>query len=213
MKKNLLILLLFAANVFSYAQSDSTMSFNEVVVSEKRLSDIPFAMAPRNIQIISRDEILAMPAQSIAEILTWVAGVDLRQRGPQGAQADLSILGSTFEQVLVLIDGIPMRDAQTGHLMMNLPIDIQQIERIEIIKGTAARIYGANALAGAVNFVTRAPASDNVFAQLWTGSYTPLENDTVKQYLQAGGRLGLGWKGWVLKSLSIPIRWKVLAPS
>ena len=69
--------------------------------------------------------------------------------------------------------------------MMNLPIDIQQIERIEIIKGTAARIYGANALAGAVNFVTRAPASDNVFAQLWTGSYTPLENDTVKQYLHA----------------------------
>ena len=194
MKKNLLILLLLAANVFSYAQSDSTMSFNEVVVSEKRLSDIPFALAPRNIQIISRDEILAMPAQSIAEILTWVAGVDLRQRGPQGSQADLSILGSTFEQVLVLIDGIPMRDAQTGHLMMNLPVDIQQIERIEIIKGTAARIYGANALAGAVNFVTRAPASDNVFAQLWTGSYTPLENDTVKQYLQAGGRLGLGWK-------------------
>jgi iron complex outermembrane receptor protein len=87
-----------------------------------------------------------------------------------------------------------MRDAQTGHLMMNLPVDIQQIERIEIIKGTAARIYGANALAGAVNIVTRQPAEETVAAQLWTGLNTPLENDTVNSYLQAGGRISVGWK-------------------
>ena len=194
MKKSLLFVLMAAACVDSFAQADTTSAFNEIVIEEKRLTGMPFTQAPRNVQIISRKDILAMPAQSVAEVLSWVAGVDLRQRGPQGAQADLTILGSTFEQVLVLIDGVPMRDAQTGHLMMNLPVDIQQIERIEIIKGTAARIYGANALAGAVNIVTREPASENVVAQLWTGINTPLENDTVKSYLQAGGRVSAGWK-------------------
>jgi vitamin B12 transporter len=194
MKKSLLFALLCSLQFMASGQQDSTAAFNEVVIEEKRLSQLPFQLAPRNIQIIRREEIVAMPAQSIAEVLTWVAGVDLRQRGPLGAQADLSILGSTFEQVLVLIDGVPMRDAQTGHLMMNLPIDLQQIERIEIIKGTAARIYGANALAGAINFVTRDPASDTVVAQLWTGVNTPLKGDTVKQYLQAGARFSAGWK-------------------
>ncbi len=183
-----------AASLESIAQADTSAVYNEVVIEEKRLVGLPFAQAPRNVQIIDRKEILALPAQSIAEVLTWVAGVDLRQRGPQGAQADLTILGSTFEQVLVLIDGVPMRDAQTGHLMMNLPVDIQQIERIEIIKGTAARIYGANALAGAVNIVTRMPAEETVLAQLWTGLNSPLEGDTVKSYLQAGGRISAGWK-------------------
>ena len=194
MKKGLLIVLMTAACFESIAQVDTTAVFNEIVVEEKRLAGLPFAQAPRNVQVIDRKEIQAMPAQSVAEVLSWVAGVDLRQRGPQGAQADLSILGSTFEQVLVLIDGVPMRDAQTGHLMMNLPVDIQQIERIEIIKGTAARIYGANALAGAVNIVTREPAAETVLAQLWTGLNTPLEGDTVKSYLQAGGRVSAGWK-------------------
>jgi iron complex outermembrane receptor protein len=194
MKRNLLFMMMAAACLEIFAQTDTASVFKEITIEEKRLSGLPFAQAPRNIQVINRDEILALPAQSVAEVLTWVAGVDLRQRGPQGAQADLTILGSTFEQVLVLIDGIPMRDAQTGHLMMNLPVDIQQIERIEIIKGTAARIYGANALAGAVNLVTREPASENVVAQLWMGMNTPLEGDSVKSYLQAGGRLSAGWK-------------------
>ena len=194
MKKTLVIGLLCCCQFMVQGQQDSTAAFKEVLIEEKRLTQLPFQLAPRNIQVIKREEILAMPAQSIAEVLTWVAGVDLRQRGPLGAQADLSILGSTFEQVLVLIDGVPMRDAQTGHLMMNLPIDIQQIERIEIIKGTAARIYGANALAGAINLVTREPASENVSVQLWTALIEPLEGDTVKQYLQAGARFSAGWK-------------------
>lgn len=194
MKRTLLFILIAIGCGNGYAQADSTTVFEEVVVEEKRLVGMPFAQAPRNIQVINRAQIMALPAQSVAELLTWISGVDLRQRGPQGAQADLSIMGSTFEQVLVLIDGVPMRDAQTGHLMMNLPIDIQQIERIEVIKGTAARIYGANALAGAVNIVTRELAEEMVLAQLWTGINTPLDGDTVTSYLQAGARVSVGWK-------------------
>lgn len=194
MKKILLFLFLSLGTFTAFAQADTAKTYSEVTIEEKRLMQLPFEQAPRNIQIITRKEIAALPAQSVAELLTYVAGVDLRQRGAQGGQADLSILGSTFEQVLVLIDGIPMRDAQTGHLMMNLPVDIQQIERIEIIKGTAARVYGANALAGAINLVTRMPASEQVVAQAWGGSITPLEGDSSSGYLQTGARLSVGVK-------------------
>ena len=194
MKNTITLALVCSCFFHSFAQTDTTALYPEVVIEEKRLTQLPFQQSTRNAQIITREEIKAMPAQSIAEVLSWVAGVDLRQRSSQGGQADLSILGSTFEQSLVLIDGVPMRDAQTGHLMMNLPIDIEQVERIEIIKGTASRIYGANAMAGAINIVTRAPASDYAVAQLWLGSTESLEGDSVKNYLQSGLRYVSAWR-------------------
>jgi vitamin B12 transporter len=194
MKNTITLAIICSCFFHSFAQIDTSGVYSDVVIEEKRLTQLPFQQSTRNVQIITREEIKAMPAQSIAEVLTWVAGVDLRQRSSQGGQADLSILGSTFEQALVLIDGVPMRDAQTGHLMMNLPVDIEQVERIEIIKGTASRIYGANALAGAINIVTRAPASDYAVAQLWMGSTESLEGDSVKNYLQSGLRYASAWR-------------------
>ena len=194
MKNTITLLLVCSCFFHSFAQKDTSGVYSEVLIEEKRLTQLPFQQSTRNAQIITHEEILNMPAQSIAEVLSWVSGIDLRQRSSQGGQADLSIVGSTFEQSLVLIDGVPMRDAQTGHLMMNLPIDLEQVERIEIIKGTAARIYGANAMAGAINIVTRAPASDYTVAQLWMGSTAPLEGDSVKSYLQSGLRYVSAWR-------------------
>ena len=80
MKKSLLFVLMAAACLDSFAQADTTSAFNEIVIEEKRLTGMPFTQAPRNVQIISRKDILAMPAQSVAEVLSWVAGVDLRHR-------------------------------------------------------------------------------------------------------------------------------------
>src|SRR5690606_20292955 len=139
------------------ALSDTgSIALQEVVISENRLQ-IPFAQQNRNIQIIDRKQIDALPARSLNELLSHVAGVDLRQRGPFGTQADVSIDGGTFEQTLILIDGVKMLDAQTAHNSLNLPIPADAIERIEIIRGPAARIYGINSLTGAINIVTRKP--------------------------------------------------------
>ena len=68
--------------------------------------------------------------------------VDIRQRGGQGVQSDISIRGGTFEQVLVMLNGIKMNDPQTGHHTMDIPISLEQIERIEVITGGASRIFG-----------------------------------------------------------------------
>ncbi|MFZ4786399.1 MAG: TonB-dependent receptor, partial [Flavobacteriales bacterium] len=90
-------------------------------ISEKRLSGFG-SSAGRNVQLITAKELEQLPVKTFNEALLYVSGVDMRQRGPLGAQADLSIQGSTFEQVLILINGIPMRDPQTGHHQLNLPI-------------------------------------------------------------------------------------------
>src|SRR5690606_1414183 len=122
------------------------------------------------IQIIDRQQIEALPAHSINELLGYVAGVDLRQRGPFGSQADVSIDGGSFEQTLVLVNGVKVLDAQTAHNSLNLPIPTDAIERIDIIRGPAARIYGINRLAGAINIVTRKPDKAGFTAHAYAGS-------------------------------------------
>src|SRR5690606_984295 len=102
-------------------------------------------------QVIGQEQIRAFSGKSVSELLSYAAGVDVRQRGPEGVQADISIDGGIFDQTLVLINGVKISDPQTGHHIMNLPLSLSAIDHIEILRGAAARVYGINALAGAIN--------------------------------------------------------------
>ncbi|WP_233632729.1 MULTISPECIES: TonB-dependent siderophore receptor [Parapedobacter] len=167
------------------SQDTSAISLNEVVITENRLQ-LPFAKQNRNIQIIDRKQIEALPVRSVNELLSYVAGVDLRQRGPFGVQADVSIDGGTFEQTLILVNGIKAFDAQTGHNSLNLPIPTDAIERIEIIRGPTARIYGINSLTGAINIVTRKPQQSEITAHAYSGS--GFKKDTANNDALFNGR-------------------------
>jgi vitamin B12 transporter len=94
-------------------------------------------------------------AMNIDDLLKFEAGVEVQQRGPAGSQADIIIRGSTFQQVLVLIDGIKLNDPLTGHFSGYIPIPPSEIERIEILKGPAAAIYGSEAVGGVINIITK----------------------------------------------------------
>lgn len=159
----------FSQEALPEIKRDSSTQLNEVMVKENRMQ-LPFAKQNRNLWIISRDKIKSLPVRSISELLSYVAGVDVRQRGPGGHQADISIDGGTFDQSLVLINGIKVTDPQTGHHMMNLPINIDDIDHIEVLRGSASRIYGINALTGAINIVTRNPESTGVSVNVFAGS-------------------------------------------
>jgi len=155
--------------IYASAQSDTSKNLNEVMVKENRLK-LPFSKQNRNIWVIDSQQIKNLPSRSISELLSYVTGVDVRQRGPGGVQADISIDGGTFDQTLVLLNGVKVSDPQTGHNMMNLPISVDDIDHIEVLRGSASRIYGINALNGAINIVTKALTSTGVSANVFTGS-------------------------------------------
>jgi len=111
----------------------------------------------RVVHVIRAEEIQLAPVTDLGSLLEYVRGVDIRQRGITGAQSDISLRGGTFDQVLVLLNGINISDPQTGHHNMDIPVDITAIERIEVLQGSGARIFGPNAFAGAINIITSSP--------------------------------------------------------
>jgi len=174
--------------------NDTTRKLNEIMVKENRLQ-LPFSKQNRNISIIDREKIKSLPVRSVSELLSYVSGVDVRQRGPGGSQADISMDGGTFDQSLVLINGIKVSDPQTGHNMMNLPITMDDIDHIEVLRGSASRIYGINALTGAINIVTRTVKTTGISANLFSGSSFKKKEENGSTYasygIQASGSLAL----------------------
>ena len=174
LKITLIITILFYAFQVE-AQTDPVKrdTLNEVIIISSRI-DLPFKENSRTINVITSTDIKNSAATNVADLLQQVAGVDIRKRGTAGSQADLYIRGGGFDQTLLLIDGIKMDDAQTGHHTMNAALPIEVIERIEVIKGPAARVFGQNAFTGAINIVTKKKLSNTVSANIETGSFGQL---------------------------------------
>ncbi|WP_027125328.1 TonB-dependent receptor plug domain-containing protein [Gelidibacter mesophilus] len=169
------LLLFLVTPVYFIAQENqkTPQDLDEIIISAQRI-EIPFSKESRSIMIITSEDIKTSPATSLAKLLQEVAGLDIRQRGTDGMQADLYIRGGGFDQTLLLIDGIKMDDPQTGHHLLNAALPLDIIERIEIIKGPAARVYGQNAFTGAVNIITKKKSTDQVSIALNGGSYEQL---------------------------------------
>lgn len=161
--KNKLFLAALLLPLFTQAQEQEVEELSELVITKEPL-EMPFGESTRSVQIITKEDIRKLPVSSINELLAYASGVDVRQRGPFGSQADVSIDGGTFEQTMILWNGMKVGDALTAHHNLNLPIPFEAIERIEILKGPASRIYGINSLTGAINIVTK--TSDETYAQV-----------------------------------------------
>ena len=129
------------------------MMLEEVSVTGSR-APLTKGQAARMVTVLDRADIAQAPVQSINDLLKYAIGVDVRQRGPIGAQTDISIRGGTSEQIILLLNGINICNPQTGHNAMDLPVDLNDIVRIEVLEGPAGRIYGTSSLVGAVNIVT-----------------------------------------------------------
>ena len=131
---------------------------DETVIVTANTSPVPFENLSRAVTVFTRDDIKNLPARSIPDILAMAASVDLRSRSPFGTQSDLSIRGSAFSQVLVMVDGVRINDPQTAHHNSDFPVQLQDVERIEVLLGPGSSIYGADAFGGIVNIITRREA-------------------------------------------------------
>lgn len=177
-------------DVSTVAQADTTwqrtVEMNEVNVTGTR-APLTTSQQARMVTVLSRRDIEAAPVQSVNDLLKYATGVDVRQKGPLGALTDVSIRGGNSEQIAVLLNGINVCDPQTGHNAMDLPVSLTEIERIEVLEGPAARVYGTSSLLGAVNIVTRIPDQTSATAHVEGGSYG---------YLAAGARGNVSSERW-----------------
>ena len=170
--------LLFVVVSFNSLQSQidslyQAQQLDEVVLLSSRI-DLPLQLNSRSIQILNSETLMSMGVVSVAEALQQFSGIDIRQRGIRGMQADLYIRGGSFDQTLLLIDGIKLDDAQTGHHTLNFLPPLELVERIEILKGPAARIFGQNAFTGAINIVTKKADAEAGRIGLQAGSFGQL---------------------------------------
>lgn len=168
-KKNSIIVVALLLASYTFSQ-EKIIKLDTVVISSSRI-DLPFKENSRTILVITSKQIEQSAVTNIADLLQQVAGVDVRRRGVSGMQSDLYIRGGSFDQTLLLIDGIKVEDPQTGHHTMNMALPLDIIERVEIIKGAAARIFGQNAFTGAINIVTKKNASNVNAVGLQAGSF------------------------------------------
>jgi len=173
MKKTLLIILIFQAITthINAQENKSEIELDQVELISSPRIEIKNTDNSISVLTISREEIQKSTATNVSDLLQQIAGIDIRRRGAEGMQADLYIRGGSFDQTLLLIDGIKVEDPQTGHHTMNMTLPLEVIERIEITKGSAGRIYGQNAFTGAINIITKQNIENNLSVELAGGSF------------------------------------------
>jgi len=165
------ILVVFQSQAAQQKKDSTTINLSEVEVNASRKL---YSELGRVLTVINKVEINRSAVQSIDQLLDYVAGIDIRQRGTNTTQADISVRGGSFDQVLVLLNGVNITDPQTGHYNLDIPINISDISRIEILQGSSARILGPNAFSGAINIITETNQNSSFTAELTGGSFTSL---------------------------------------
>jgi iron complex outermembrane receptor protein len=133
----------------------SVAAQSEQMIVTGTYAPIPLNEADRTVNIIPIDQSTTI-FRNAMDALQSVPSIDIRQRAP-GIQGDLSIRGSSFGQTLVLVNGLRLNDVQTGHNNLDLPFPFEAVQRIEVLEGSGSTLYGADALGGAVNFITQTP--------------------------------------------------------
>lgn len=152
---SVLLLLLAVPGLAQEAETlDTLVVSKELVISSSRVPQTA-SVSGRNITIIPTKAIQSLPAHTTDEVLRYVSGVEVQSRGAFGTQSDFSIRGSTFSQVLVMVDGVRLNDPLTAHFNSNIPVAPSEIERIEVLHGPAAAQYGADAVGGVINIITQ----------------------------------------------------------
>ncbi|MBK6759318.1 MAG: TonB-dependent receptor [Ignavibacteria bacterium] len=163
-----------SAFVVDSTRVDTIPTRPTVVVTASRVP-LELSNVARTVDVMHAHDLQRLPVRSIQDALVFVPGVDLRTRGPYGAQSDVSIRGGSYEQTTVLLNGMRLTDPQTGHHQLNLPLAPLDIDRIEVVKGGASRLFGPGAMDGVVNIIPRIPTASSSTGSVIGGDFGYLE--------------------------------------
>jgi outer membrane cobalamin receptor len=174
----------------SLAQQPTSPTTNKPVAIAQSISvtttlePLPLAESDRSVNLISpRDQPLV--SNSVVDLLRQDPSLNLQARAANGVQADLSLRGTTFEQSLILLNGLRINDPETGHLNLDIPIPLDAVSRIDILHGSGSTFYGSDAIGGAVNLLTQSPAPGfTVIGSAGGGSYSSIEQHLRASYTQ-----------------------------
>lgn len=175
------------------------IGLNEIDIMSSRIP-LTEAEAPRLVTVMTQAEIESAAIHSVNDLLEYSVGVDVRQRGEMGVQTDLSVRGGTFDQVTILLNGVNISSPHTGHLSADFPVSIQDIERIEVLTGPSARVFGTSAFTGVVNIVTKKESAPGGQVHLYGGEFVTggadlrvyANSGPVSHYISAGTGLSYG---------------------
>ena len=133
----------------------------------------------RSVRSLSTGDAATQPLFGTAvDLLRLDPSLTLEERGPSGVQADVSIRGTTFEQTLVMVDGLRLSDPETGHLNLDLSLPLEAVDRVDVLHGSGSTFYGSDAIGGAINLITAAPEHASAMLRLGGGNM-----DATEQHL------------------------------
>src|SRR5687768_13969500 len=152
-----LFLLLYAILLTpTWGFSQTTLQpYRQTVVVTAAATPVELGSVTRSLTVITREQLEMLPVHTVADALRLLASVDVRARGQRGVQSDFAVRGANFGQMLVLVDGVRLNDAQSGHHNGDIPVPLDAVERIEVLYGPGASLFGADAFGGTVNVITR----------------------------------------------------------
>ncbi|HMH15698.1 MAG TPA: TonB-dependent receptor [Edaphobacter sp.] len=156
-------------------------STQQTVEVTTTIPPIPLSESNRSVEVLdTREQPLLF--NNFTDYLRQDPSLSLQARSPNGVQADLSIRGTTFEQSLILLNGLRINDPETGHLNLDIPVPLDAISRIEVLHGSGSTFYGSDAIGGAVNLITERPRALALAGRIGAGNYGSLEQHLRADY-------------------------------
>ena len=180
----LAVLIICAVQAQAFAEATEEIDLEKIVVTNRRTA-IGLSEATENVAVIDAEEIQKLPARDLGEALKYVAGIDLEPRQGFGRDTPISIQGSDSRQVRVMIDGIPLNSQSSGQVNPAI-FPLENIERIEVIKGAASGIWGSG-LGGVINVITKDTGTTRIPQGSLTSSFA--EFRTRKESAELSGKI------------------------
>lgn len=151
------LIVIAAWAISALAADEGSVRLGDVVVTATKTEKDPKDVT-QSVTVITGAEIIQSGATNVGEAVQNAVGIFINDSGPQGALQTISIRGASYSQVLVLLDGMRMNKARDGGVDLSaLPVAMEDIERIEIVRGPSSALYGADAVGGVVNIITKKP--------------------------------------------------------